>query len=69
VRRSLYLGLGVILAVAGVIWTLQGLDLLGQSGGMNGQRAWAVIGPITALVGLALIASNYRAGRPPHSRK
>jgi hypothetical protein len=69
VRRSLYLGLGVFLAVAGVIWTLQGLDLLGQSGGMNGQRAWAVIGPITALVGLALLASSYRTGRPPRSRK
>jgi hypothetical protein len=52
-RRSLYLGLGVFLAVSGVIWTLQGLDLLGQSGGMNGQQVWAVIGPITALVGLA----------------
>jgi len=69
VRRSLYLGLGVLLTLAGVIWTLQGLDLLGQSGGMNGQRAWAVIGPITALVGLALIASRYRTGRSPRSRE
>jgi hypothetical protein len=69
VRRSLYLGLGVFLAVAGVIWTLQGLDLLGQSGGMNGQRVWAVIGPITALVGLALIAGSYRMGRPPRARE
>jgi hypothetical protein len=69
VRRSLYLGLGVFLAVAGVIWTLQGLDLLGQSGGMNGQRVWAVIGPITALAGLVLIASSYRMGRSPRSRE
>ena len=68
-RRSLQLGLGVFLIVAGVIWTLQGLDLLGQSGGMNGQRAWAVIGPVTALVGLALVVSSYRAGRPPRSRE
>jgi hypothetical protein len=69
VRRSLSLGLGVFLTVAGVIWTLQGLDLFGQSGGMNGQRVWAVIGPIPALAGLALIASSYRAGRPPRSRE
>lgn len=68
-RRSLHLGLGVLLTFAGVIWTLQGLDLLGQSGGMNGQRVWAVIGPITALAGLALIASSNRTGRPPRSRE
>ena len=68
-RRSLYLGLGVFLAFAGVIWTLQGLDLLGQSGGMNGQRVWAVIGPITALAGLVLIARSNRTGQPPRSRE
>jgi hypothetical protein len=68
-RRSLSLGLGLVLVVAGVIWTLQGLDLLGQSGGMNGQRVWAVIGPITALVGVALVARGYRTGRPPRSRE
>ena len=67
-RRPIYLGLGLLLAVAGVIWTLQGLDLLGQSGGMNGQRVWAVIGPITALVGLALVVGSNRTGRPPRSR-
>ena len=62
-RRLLLIGLGVILVIAGVIWTLQGLDLLGQSGGMNGQRIWAVLGPITALGGLALVAINIRTGR------
>jgi hypothetical protein len=72
VRRSLFLGLGVVLAVVGVLWTLQGLDLLGQSGGMNGQRTWAVIGPVTALAGLALAVIGYRRGRvhgnPPARR-
>ena len=68
-RRSLYLGLGVFLAVSGVIWTLQGLDLLGQSGGMNGQQVWAVIGPITALVGLGLAVTGYRKGRQPRSHE
>ena len=64
-RRSLFLGLGVFFAIAGAIWTLQGLDLLGQSGGMNGHRIWAVIGPITALGGLAPIATSIRMGRVP----
>lgn len=53
-RWGLLVG-GVLLALAGTVWTLQGLDLLGQSGGMNGQRIWALIGPVTALVGVVLI--------------
>jgi hypothetical protein len=56
---------GVLLVILGVLWTLQGLDLLGQSGGMNGRRIWAVIGPITALVGMALVAVGGRKGRAP----
>ena len=65
-RRSVSMVLGGILVIAGAIWTLQGLDLLGQSGGMNGQRIWAVLGPITALGGLALVAIGIRTGRSPN---
>jgi hypothetical protein len=68
-KRWVLLVLGVLLAVAGVIWTLQGLDLLGQSGGMNGQRIWAVIGPVTALVGLALVVAGIRSRRPARGRR
>jgi hypothetical protein len=63
VKRWISLVIGVLLALAGAVWTIQGLDLLGQSGGMNGQRVWVVIGPITALIGLALIGLGLRAGR------
>ena len=62
-RRWTLLVLGALLALAGIVWTLQGLNLLGQSGGMNGQRIWAVIGPIVALVGLGLVAAGVRSGR------
>ena len=62
-RRWILLGLGVLLVIAGVVWTLQGLDLLGGSGGMNGQRIWAVIGPIVAIAGLVLAAVGWRGRR------
>lgn len=62
-KRWILMVPGVLLAVAGVVWTLQGLDLLGQSGGMNGQTIWAVIGPLSALAGLALVTIGIRAGR------
>lgn len=58
--RWVWLVLGVLLVLSGIVWTLQGLDLLGQSGGMNGQKIWAVIGPITAVVGLLLVRLGLR---------
>jgi len=58
--RWVWLIIGALLAISGVIWTLQGLDLLGQTGGMNGQRIWAIIGPITAIVGVLLFRLGMR---------
>jgi hypothetical protein len=60
VRGWILVVLGALLAISGTVWTLQGLDLLGQSGGMNGQRIWVVIGPIAALAGFALVMSGMR---------
>lgn len=58
--RWVWMIIGVLLVLAGVVWTLQGLDLLGQSGGMNGEKMWAVIGPITAILGLVLVGVGAR---------
>jgi hypothetical protein len=66
-RRWIFLLLGVILTIVGAVWTLQGLDLLGQSGGMNGQRIWAVIGPLAVVGGLAFVTIGVRAGRSARS--
>lgn len=62
--RWVWLVIGVLAVLAGVVWTLQGLDLLGQTGGMNGQKMWAIIGPITAVVGLILIGTGLRKRTP-----
>jgi len=62
-RHWIFLVIGVVLAIAGVVWILQGLNLLGQSGGMNGQHIWALIGAICALAGLGFIAAGMRARR------
>lgn len=52
-------GAGVVIAVAGVIFTLQGVGLLGGSV-MSGVTFWAVVGPIIALAGLAVAALGLR---------
>jgi hypothetical protein len=51
--------IGVLLVLAGVVWGLQGFDVLGGSS-MSGNSMWAVIGPIVAVVGLALLVLGSR---------
>ena len=63
--RWVWMILGILLVLSGVLWTLQGLDLLGQSGGMNGQKIWAVIGPITAIIGILLVRLGLRRRPTP----
>jgi hypothetical protein len=46
---------GVILAAIGLVWTLQGMNVIGGSA-MSGSPLWATIGPIVLLIGLGLIA-------------
>lgn len=45
---------GAILAVVGLVWTLQGTNVLGGSA-MSGSPLWATIGPIVLVIGVALI--------------
>jgi hypothetical protein len=52
-RRVVLVGVGFVLALAGVVFTLQGVGVLGGSA-MSGVTFWAVAGPVIALAGLAL---------------
>ncbi|KRF26448.1 MULTISPECIES: hypothetical protein [unclassified Phycicoccus] len=47
------LGIGILLVLVGLLWTLQGLDIVGGSG-MSGVPIWAVIGPFVALIGIVV---------------
>ena len=49
------IGLGALMIVVGGIWTLQGVGVLPGSV-MSGVTLWAILGPIVALVGVALLA-------------
>jgi hypothetical protein len=50
---------GALAVVAGVVWMLQGLDVLGGSP-MSGKTLWAVVGPIVALLGLGAVVAGVR---------
>jgi hypothetical protein len=58
-KRVALVGLGFLLMLAGVVFTLQGVGVLGGSV-MSGVTFWAVAGPVIALAGLALAVLGLR---------
>jgi hypothetical protein len=60
--------LGALAALAGGVWTLQGLGYIGGSF-MSGATLWAVIGPIVLLAGLAIIVLALRGRRRSGSQR
>jgi len=61
-KRVLLAVVGAAAALAGLIWTLQGLGYVGGSF-MSGATVWAIIGPVVALAGLVLIIIASRSRR------
>ena len=59
--KRLGVGVGAVLVLFGVTFGLQGLGVIGGSA-MSGKTAWAVIGPLIALVGVVLVVSGLRRG-------
>jgi len=53
--RAVVSAAAVVVIVAGAIFTLQGVGLIGGSF-MSGSALWAVLGPLIALGGLGLLA-------------
>lgn len=58
-ERRVLVGLGVLVTLAGIIFTLQGTGVIGGSA-MSGVTLWAVAGPVIAVVGLAIAAVGLR---------
>ena len=58
-RRVVLVGAGFLLMLAGVVFTLQGVGVLGGSV-MSGITFWAVVGPVIALAGLILTVIGLR---------
>ncbi|AWB95155.1 hypothetical protein DCE93_05375 [Agromyces badenianii] len=65
-RKPVFVTIGALLAVMGLVFMFQGFGLIGGSA-MTGSAVWAVVGPIIALVGIALIVVGLRGG--PTSRE
>jgi hypothetical protein len=61
-KKGLLIVVGVIVALAGLLFTLQGLNVLGGSA-MSGKTMWAILGPVILIVGLIVAGVGARRGR------
>ena len=52
--RPLLIVLGLLCVLAGAVWTFQGLGYL-EGSPMTGVDTWAMIGPVVAGLGVALV--------------
>jgi hypothetical protein len=53
------LAVGVLVAIFGLIWALQGFGVLGGSP-MSNTTTWSIIGPITVLIGIVIAVFSWR---------
>ena len=62
-RPTARIVLGVLLALLGLVWALQGIGVFPGESFMNDQREWIAIGGGAILLGGWLTASGWRARR------
>ena len=52
--RPLMIALGAVMMLMGAVWTFQGLGYI-QGSAMSDQTIWAILGPILAGLGVAVV--------------
>ena len=57
--RWAWLIVGALILLVGIVWTLQGLNVIGGSG-MSGNKTFVIVGPLVGLVGLLLVVFGAR---------
>ena len=62
--RIVWLILGALALAVGIVWTLQGFNIIGGSV-MSGDTTFEIVGPIVGIVGLILVFVGVRQGRVP----
>ncbi|MEO5710072.1 MAG: hypothetical protein ABIQ59_09640 [Nocardioidaceae bacterium] len=58
-RKTLPVALGVLMIIVGGIWTFQGLGVI-KGSPMTGVEMWAILGPLVAGLGVALLIVGLR---------
>ena len=53
------IAVGLVITAAGVVWALQGFDII-KGSFMTGNNTYEVVGPVVAVVGLAVVVVGLR---------
>ncbi|WP_395658731.1 hypothetical protein [Nocardioides sp.] len=61
--KPLWVVVGAVLALLGLLWTLQGFDVV-QGSPMSGTTTWSVIGPVVLVAGVVLVVLGVRGRKP-----
>jgi hypothetical protein len=62
--KVLLIALGALLGLLGIVWILQGANVLTQSAVMSGHSQWIVIGIVVDAVGTLLIVTGLLRKKP-----
>jgi len=60
--RTVLVVVGVVVALFGLLFTLQGIGVVGGSP-MSNTTTWSVLGPLIALAGIAVAVFGWRGRR------
>ncbi len=58
-RKAVAVVVGLLMVAVGGLWTLQGLGYVGGSA-MSGESFWAIVGPLVAGFGVALLVVTFQ---------
>lgn len=61
-KTVLLVAVGVLVALAGALFSLQGFGFVGGSP-MSGTTTWSIAGPVIAALGIGLIYVGWRSNR------
>jgi hypothetical protein len=60
-KNRLLIATGIVVIIIGAVFALQGFGVI-EGSSMSNNRTYEIVGPLVALVGLALIALGLRHG-------
>jgi len=66
-RSPVMVAVGLVVVLLGLLFTLQGVGVIGGSA-MSNSHTWALTGPVIAVVGAVLMVVGWRR-RPPAGRR
>lgn len=62
--RIAIIALGLLVTLFGIVFTLQGFGVIVSDSPMTNTTTWSILGPIIAVIGIALTIGAARRRRP-----